>query len=78
MKRTTEAAAEQTGDEDYRQVSSPNLRRRDAQRLLFEKEIDPRVVMQVVGLESFQAIEPYLNAPTTGVVNDAFEEAGLV
>jgi len=77
VKRTAEAAAEQTGDEDFSQVSSHDLRRRFAQRLLVEKEINPRVVMQVGGWDSFQAIEPYLNAPTPDVVNDAFEEAGL-
>ncbi len=78
VKRTAEAAADQTGDEDFRQVSSHDLRRRFAQRLLVEKEINPRVVMQVGGWDSFQAIEPYLNAPTPDVVNEAFEEAGLV
>jgi len=78
VKRTAEAAAGQTGDDDFRHVSSHDLRRRFAQRLLVEKEINPRVVMQVGGWDSFQAIEPYLNAPTPDVVNEAFEEAGLV
>lgn len=36
-----------------------------------------RVVMQVGGWDSFQVIEPYLNAPIPNVVNEAFEEAGL-
>jgi len=39
--------------------------------------MNPRVVMQVGGWDSFQVIEPYLNAPTSAVVNDAFEEADL-
>ncbi len=78
VKRTAEAAAEQTGDDDFRHVSTHDLRRRFAQRLLVEKELNPRVVMQVGGWDSFQAIEPYLNAPTPDVVNEAFEEAGLV
>jgi len=78
VKRTAEATAEKTGDDDFRHVSSHDLRRRFAQRLLVEKEVNPRVVMQVGGWDSFQAIEPYLNAPTPDVVNDAFEEAGLV
>jgi integrase len=77
VKRTVERAAEATGDDDYRYVSSHDLRRRFAQRLLVEKQVNPRVVMQVGGWDSFQAIEPYLNAPTPDVVNDAFEEAGL-
>lgn len=77
VKRTAEAAAEETGDEDFQEVSSHDLRRRFAQRLLVDEDVNPRVVMQVGGWDSFQAIEPYLNAPTPEVVNDAFEEAGL-
>jgi integrase len=77
VKRTAERAARETGDDDYRHVSSHDLRRRFAQRLLVDEQVNPRVVMQVGGWSSFQAIEPYLNAPTDQVVNEAFEEAGL-
>jgi len=77
MKRTAERAAAETGDDDYQYVSSHDLRRRFAQRLLVDRQMNPRVVMAVGGWDSFQAIEPYLNAPTADVVNDAFEEAGL-
>jgi len=77
VKRTAERAAEETGDEDFRYVSSHDLRRRFAQRLLVDEQVNPQVVMQVGGWDSFQAIEPYLNAPTPGVVNEAFEDAGL-
>ena len=77
MKRTAESAAEATGDEDFYHVSSHDLRRRFAQRLLVDREMNPRVVMQVGGWDSFQAIEPYLNAPTEDVVDEAFEEVGL-
>jgi len=77
VKRTAEAAAEQTGDPDFEHVSSHDLRRRFAQRLLVDMEMNPRVVMQVGGWDSFQAIEPYLNAPTEDVVDEAFEEVGL-
>lgn len=77
VKRTAEAAAENTGDQDFRKVSSHDLRRRYAQRLLVDQEMNPRVVMQVGGWDSFAAIEPYLNAPTEDVVDDAFAEADL-
>jgi Phage integrase family. len=77
VKRTAERAAEKTGDDDFRHVSSHDLRRRFAQRLLVDEQVNPRVVMQIGGWNSFQAIEPYLNSPTPDVVNDAFEEAGL-
>lgn len=78
IKRTAEAAAETTGDDDFQRVSSHDLRRRFAQRLLVDNELNPRVVMQVGGWESFQSIEPYLNEPTSTVVDQAFEEAELV
>ncbi len=77
VKRTAERAADETSDDDYQYVSSHDLRRRFAQRLLVDRQMNPRVVMAVGGWDSFQAIEPYLNAPTAEVVNDAFEEAGL-
>jgi len=77
VRRTAEAAADRTGDDDFRDVSSHDLRRRFAQRLLVDEGINPRVVMAVGGWSSFQAIEPYLNAPTETVVNEAFDDAGL-
>jgi integrase len=77
VSRTADAAADATGDEDFRHVSSHDLRRRFAQRLLVDEEVNPRVVMQVGGWDSFQAIEPYLTAPTPAVVDDAFADAGL-
>lgn len=77
VKRTAEAAAEETGDEDFRHVSSHDLRRRFAQRLLVDENMNPRVVMQVGGWDSFQAIEPYLNSPTPDVVDDAFAKVEL-
>jgi integrase len=77
VKRTAEAAAEATGDDDFRHVSSHDLRRRFAQRLLVDENMNPRVVMQVGGWDSFAAIEPYLNAPTPQVVDQAFAEADV-
>jgi hypothetical protein len=40
--------------------------------------MSPRVVMQVGGWSSFQAIEPYLNSPTEAVVNDEFAGVEVV
>jgi integrase len=74
VKRTAKAAANETGEDDFRHVSSHDLRRRFAQRLLVDENMNPRVVMQVGGWDSFQAIEPYLNAPTPEVVDEAFSE----
>lgn len=77
VKRTATAAAEATGNPDYEYVSSHDLRRRFAQRLLVEKQMNPRVVMAVGGWDSFEAIEPYLTEPTPDVINDAFDAAGV-
>ena len=77
VKRTAEAAADATGKEDFQHVSSHDLRRRFAQRLLVDKNMNPRVVMEVGGWDSFDAIEPYLNSPTPDVVDDAFEAISL-
>jgi len=74
VKRTAEAAAEETGGDDFRHVSSHDLRRRFAQRLLVDQNMNPRVVMQFGGWDSFAAIEPYLNAPTPEVVDEAFAD----
>lgn len=74
VKRTADRAAGATGDEDFRHVSSHDLRRRFAQRLLVDEQVNPRVVMAVGGWNSFQAIEPYLNAPSESVINAAFDE----
>jgi integrase len=77
VKRTADHAVAETADDDFQYVSSHDLRRRFAQRLLVDRQMNPRAVMQVGGWDSFQAIEPYLNAPTPEVVNDAFEDDGL-
>jgi integrase len=77
VKRTAEAAADATGNDDYHHVSSHDLRRRYAQRLLVDQEMNPRVVMAVGGWSSFQAIEPYLNAPTQDVIDDAFTDVDV-
>lgn len=73
--RTAEKAAEMTGEEQFTKVSSHDLRRRFAQRLLVDEEMNPRVVMTVGGWDSFAAIEPYLTEPTEDVIDRAFQEA---
>lgn len=77
VKRIAERTADETGEEDYRHVSSHDLRRRFAQRLLVDESMNPRVVMAVGGWDSFTAIEPYLNAPSEDVVNQAFDGVDL-
>ncbi len=59
--------------DDWRKASSHDLRRYYAQDLLVRERMNPRIVMQVGGWNSFSAIDPYLNTPTSEVVNAAFE-----
>jgi len=77
VRRTADRAAEATGDDDFRKVSTHDLRRRFAQRLLVDQQMNPRVVMAVGGWDSFAAIEPYLNAPSEDVIDDAFRGVEL-
>ncbi|WP_435358461.1 site-specific integrase [Haloarchaeobius sp. DFWS5] len=76
VKTTAKRVADETGDGDWRKVSSHDLRRYYAQDLLVREQMNPRIVMAVGGWNSFSAIEPYLNAPTPEVVNEAFEKSG--
>ncbi|GGM50237.1 site-specific integrase [Haloarcula argentinensis] len=77
VRRTAERAVDANGDDDFKKVSTHDLRRRFAQRLLVDEQMNPRVVMAVGGWDSFAAIEPYLNAPSEDVIDDAFVEADL-
>jgi len=74
VKRTARRAVDTTGDSDFEKVSTHDLRRRFAQRLLVDEQMNPRVVMAVGGWDSFAAIEPYLNSPSEDVIDDAFAE----
>lgn len=78
VRRLTERAARRTGVEDFQKVSTHDLRRRFAQRLLVDQRMNPRVVMAVGGWDSFAAIEPYLNAPSEDVVDEAFAGVEVV
>jgi hypothetical protein len=58
------AAAEETGDDHYRRVSTHDLRCCWANHLLVEESVSPRIVMTLGSWSSYNAIEPYLAAPT--------------
>jgi integrase len=77
VKEAAEVAANRTGDDDFRKVSSHDLRRYFAQTLLVRERMNPRVVMSVGGWSDFQAIEPYLNQPDVATIAKEFERAGI-
>lgn len=77
VKHAAEAAADETGDSDYQRVSSHDCRRCWANHLLVEENISPRIVMALGGWSSYDAIEPYLAAPTEANISDAMADASL-
>lgn len=64
VEQAAATAAEETGDDDYRRVSTHDLRRCWAHHLLVEENVSPRIVMALGGWSSYDAVEPYLAAPT--------------
>jgi integrase len=70
-------AADETGDDDYRRVSTHDLRRCWANHLLVEENVSPRIVMALGGWSSYDAIEPYLAAPTEENINSTMSAVEL-
>ncbi|WP_440010221.1 bacterio-opsin activator domain-containing protein [Halomicrococcus sp. SG-WS-1] len=58
--------------DDLRDVTCRELRKHFAWRLLVEEDVDPRVVQAVGGWKSLESLAPYLDAPTTDDIVDAF------
>lgn len=75
IKSATDVEVEETGNDDFHHVSSHDLRRRFAQRLLVDEGTNPRVVMQVGRCSFFETIEPYLKPPNEDVVDGGFTKA---
>jgi integrase len=72
-----EDAAEAIGDDDYRKVSAHDLRRSWAHDLLVEQGVAVRVMMEVGGWGSYDAIEPYLTKPSESNIIDEMSGATL-
>jgi integrase len=77
VENAAERAADETGDDDYRRVTSHDLRRCWANHLLVEQGISPRIVMALGGWSSYDAIEPYLAAPTEENIIDSMSAVAL-
>lgn len=73
VKETAERAAEETGIEDFKHVSSHDLRRYYAVDLLVRKRMNPEVVMSIGGWEDYQSIKPYLSKATEETIVKEFE-----
>lgn len=77
VENAVEAAAEATDDRDYTKVSTHDLRRCWANHLLVEENVSPRIVMALGGWSSYDAIEPYLAAPTEENINRSLSAVEL-
>ncbi|AFK20661.1 hypothetical protein HFX_2997 [Haloferax mediterranei ATCC 33500] len=77
VEKAAERASDETGDTDYERVSSHDLRRCWAQHLLVEEGVSPRIVMALGGWSSYDAIEPYLTAPTEDNIIDSMNQVTL-
>jgi integrase len=77
VERAADAAAEETSDEDYRRVSTHDLRRCWAHHLLVEEGVSPRIVMALGGWSSYDAIEPYLATPSESNIIEQMTQARL-
>ncbi|WP_312912326.1 site-specific integrase [Natronosalvus caseinilyticus] len=72
VRRWVREAAEELTEESERwgDVSSHDLRRSWATYHLVEQEVSPRVMMEIGGWDSYNAIEPYLAKPTPSKIGD--------
>lgn len=64
VREITNQIAEDTGEERWYEVSSHDLRRTWATHHLVEQSVAVRVMMEIGGWSSYDAIEPYLTKPT--------------
>lgn len=68
VREITDEIAEETGNERWNEVSSHDLRRSWATHHLVEKDVAVRVMMEIGGWNSYEAIEPYLTKPTSAKI----------
>ncbi|WP_436909978.1 bacterio-opsin activator domain-containing protein [Halosimplex marinum] len=72
-----ERAADRTGDDRLRRVSSADLRGYYARRLVHEAGLDPRVVLAIGPWDGLEALCRHLDPVGIEAVLDALERAGL-
>jgi predicted DNA binding protein len=78
VSETGERAADRTGDDRFRSLSSRTLRQFFARRLLADEGVDPHVVATVGGWQSVESVERFLPELDRADVAAAFERTSLV
>lgn len=74
VKKAAKNTAKKTQNQNYRYVSSHDLRRYFAHNLLVRERINPEVVMELGGWSDYQSIKPYLNKPTEENIKKEMEK----
>lgn len=74
VRELTDMIAEDTGNERWYEVSSHDLRRSWATYYLVEKNVAVRVMMEIGGWNSYEAIEPYLTKPTYEKIGEEIQK----
>lgn len=64
------------GDDDFKHVSSHDLRRFWANRMLNEYDINPRIVMDMGGWSSFNSMKPYMRPATPENITEEMVDVG--
>jgi len=77
VKEAAEEMYEEMENERWLSVSSHDLRRLWATYHLVEKDVPVRVMMEIGGWSSYEAIEPYLTKPTPETIGREMQAAGL-
>jgi PAS domain S-box-containing protein len=75
VSEVADRAAETTGESWFADLSSRDLRRYFARRLLVEEGIDPRIVGTIGGWDRLGALEPYLEPADDAAVAAAFGDS---
>ncbi|MDL0118257.1 site-specific integrase [Halobacterium salinarum] len=68
VREITDAIANESGSSRWKHVSSHDLRRSWANHHLVEEGVNVRVMMEIGGWSSYDAIEPYLGKPTASKI----------
>lgn len=75
VREITNEIADTSGNERWFKVSSHDLRRSWATHHLVEEDVAVRVMMEIGGWSSYEAIEPYLTKPTPAKIGAELEAA---
>ncbi|WP_122090184.1 bacterio-opsin activator domain-containing protein [Halalkalicoccus subterraneus] len=73
VREVADRAADRTGDRSFEAVSAHDLRQYFARTLLRERNVSPRVVRAIGGWRSLEALDAYLDTPSTDEIVEALD-----